>query len=239
MFFDNRTRRQEQVTGSKRIDSMTSFSFNGLRKFSQLSVKIEPKVVSRSVTAIRKNRKTLPEVSPSSSCLLDLLLSSFREEIKVTKCWEETPNVSGETKAFFFFFFVLFFFFVSGPHDPWKSPRAIPSRIFRRTRSRDYWKVRSQRKNNSLETKRNTRATMGCRGREAEEETRPCSYAPVDSRNIFARLTEPLSRRLLVRPSDVGARLLSDLLLAPAFAFFRGGARRPRSILPGRSSSYR
>lgn len=58
--------------------------------------------------------------------------------------------------------------------------------------------------------------------------------APVDSRNIFARLTEPLDRRLLVRPIDVWARLLSDLLLAPAFVvFFRSGMRRPRLTLPG------
>lgn len=86
-----------------------------------------------------------------------------------------------------------------------------------------------------------TNKSAACRGRETEEmkrRPRPCSYAPVDSRNIFARLTEALSRRLLVRASDVGARLLSDLLLAPAFAFFRGGARRPRLILPARSSSY-
>jgi len=47
------------------------------------------------------------------------------------------------------------------------------------------------------------------------------STAPVDSRNIFARLTEPLGRRLLVRPIDVWAKLLSDLLLTPAFVFFR------------------
>lgn len=58
--------------------------------------------------------------------------------------------------------------------------------------------------------------------------------APVDSRNIFARLTEPLGRRLLVRPINVWARLLSDLLLAPAFVFFRSGVRRPRLTLPER-----
>lgn len=57
--------------------------------------------------------------------------------------------------------------------------------------------------------------------------------APVDSRNIFARLTEPFGRLLLVRPIDVWARLLSDLLLAPAFVFFRSGMRRPRLTLLG------
>lgn len=55
--------------------------------------------------------------------------------------------------------------------------------------------------------------------------------APVDSRNIFARLTESLGRRLLVRPIDVWARLLSDLLLALAFVLFRSDVRRSRLTL--------
>lgn len=52
-----------------------------------------------------------------------------------------------------------------------------------------------------------------------------CSYAPVDSRNILARLTKALSQRLRVSLNE-GPTLLSDLLPALAFAFFRPGVHR-------------
>jgi len=112
----------------------------------------------------------------------------------------------------------------SRAHDPRKSPVAgCESRNPKSKIPVDLWTRRS--KSSGEEKKKKKEETMSLR--------RPCSCTPVDSRNIFARLTEALSRRLLVRPTDVGARLLSDLLLAPAFAFFRSDARRPRLILPG------
>lgn len=151
----------------------------------------------------------------------------------------EDTKYARRSESFFFYF--LFFFFFSSSQDRMirDNPRERSCREEILGKNAISRKVCPQNeKDNDAKTKgRNT--TTGCREREVEEETRPCSYAPVDSRNIFTRLTEPLSRRLLVRPSDVGARLLSDLLLVPAFAFFRGGARRPRLILPGRSFSYR